>query len=85
MGKLLILKYAALCVLGGEIAFTVCMVYGRFLTGKAAEMHTAIFQMLPGYSGMNFFSWLAGAGVVAVWSGAMGAYVAWMHNVSISK
>ncbi len=85
MGKLLIKKYSALCVLGGEIAFTVCMAYSIFLTGKVAELHLAIFQMFPGYTGMNFSSWLAGAITVAVWSGVMGAYISWMHNVSLSK
>jgi hypothetical protein len=85
MDKLSVSKYAMLCVLGGEIAFTVCMLYGLFLTGKAAELHTALFQLFPGYSGMNFVSWLSGAVSVALWSGIGGAYIAWMHNVSIKK
>ncbi len=85
MGNLSIGKYAALCVLGGEIAFAVCMAYGLFLTGKAAELHLALFQLLPGYTGMNLISWFIGAILVAVWSGLGGSYIAWMHNVSIKK
>lgn len=85
MGKLSIGKYAGLCVLGGEIAYTVCMVYGSFLSGKAAELHLALFQLLPGYSGLNFSSWFFGALTVAVWSGLTGVYISWMHNVSIQK
>lgn len=85
MGKLSIKKYGWLCVLGGEVAYTVCMLYGRFLTGKAAELHLAIFQLLPGFSSINFGSWFLGAISVAVWSGVAGAYVAWIHNTSIQR
>jgi len=85
MGKLAIGKYAGLCVLGGEIVFTLCMMYGAFLSGKAAELHLALFQLLPGYTGLNFSSWFLGAISVAVMSGVAGAYIAWMHNVSIKK
>ena len=85
MGKLSIGKYAGLCILGGEIAYTVCMAYGSFLTGKAAELHLALFQLFPGFSGINFGSWIAGAVSVAGWSGISGAYISWMHNSSIQK
>lgn len=85
MGYLSIGKYAALCVLGGEIAYTVCMVYGIFLSGKAAELHSALFQLFPGFSGLNFASWFFGGLTMVVWSGAAGAYIAWMHNVSVKK
>lgn len=78
-------KYAALCVLGGEIAYTVCMAYGAFLSGKAAELHLALFQLLPGYTGMNVGSWFVGALSVGVWSFAGGAYIAWMHNGCLKK
>ncbi|MDP2630194.1 MAG: hypothetical protein Q8P56_02180 [Candidatus Uhrbacteria bacterium] len=85
MGKLSIGKYAGLCVLGGVIAYTACMAYGLFLTGKAAELHLALFQLFPGFVGMDGVSWIAGVISVAVWSGVGGAYIAWMHNVSIKK
>ena len=85
MGKLSIGKYAGLCVLGGEVAYTVCIVYGTTLTGKGAELHHALFELLPGFSWLGFGSYIAGAVSVAIWSGIGGAYVAWMHNVSIKK
>ncbi len=85
MGKLSIGKYAGLCVLGGEIAFTACMLYGNLLGGKVAELHLALFQLLPGYTGINFGSWILGAITIAIWSGIGGAYIAWMHNVSIKQ
>ena len=85
MGKLSIKKYAALCVLGGEVAYTVCMLYGNFLTGQAAELHQALLSLLPGVANLNFGSWFVGAISVAAWSGLGGAFIAWMHNVSINK
>lgn len=83
MGKLSIGKYAGLCILGGEIAYTVCMLYGVFLTDKAVELHLALFRLLPGFTNMNFSSWIIGAVSVALWSGLSGAYISWMHNASI--
>lgn len=85
MGKLSIKKYAWLCVLGGETAYTACLLYGTTLTGKTAELHHAIFALLPGFAWISFGSWLAGAISIAVWSGLGGAFVAWMHNVSLEK
>ncbi|OGH88042.1 MAG: hypothetical protein A3J93_02620 [Candidatus Magasanikbacteria bacterium RIFOXYC2_FULL_42_28] len=85
MHELSIKKYASLCLFGGEIAYTVCMVYGKFLSGAAAELHASLFALFPGFTGVNFGSWFFGALTVAVWSGVAGAYVAWMHNVSIKK
>lgn len=83
MGKLSISKYAKLCVLGGEIAYTACLVYGFTLTGKAADLHHAIFELMPGFSWFGAGSFIAGAITVAVWSAAAGAYIAWMHNSSL--
>lgn len=85
MGKLSIGKYVILCILGGEIAYTVCMLYGNWLNGRAAELHLSLFQLLPGYTGLNFNSWILGAITIAIWAGIGGSYVAWMHNASLRK
>ena len=85
MGKLSIGTYAGLCVLGGEVAYAACLIYGTFLSGKAAELHHAIFELLPGFSWLGVGSIIAGAITVAFWSGLGGAYIAWMHNVSLKK
>ena len=85
MGKLSLGKYAGLCVLGGEVAYTVCMTYGTALSGSTAALHLSLFQLLPGFSGMNVGSWFAGAISVAIWSGLGGLFIAWMHNVSLEK
>jgi len=85
MHKLSIGKYAGLCVLGGEIAYTACLIYGVMLTGKASELHRAILELLPGFSWLGIGSYLAGAIIIAIWSGLAGAYIAWMHNVSVKE
>lgn len=85
MGKLSIGKYAGLCVLGGILAYTACMLFGLFLVDKAAGLHLALFQLLPGFTGMDVMSWFLGAISVALWSGVGGAYIAWMHNVSVKN
>lgn len=85
MGRLSVKKYAGLCALGGEAAYTACLFYGTTLSGKAAELHHAFFELLPGFTWVSIGSWLIGAVTVAVWSGLGGAYIAWMHNVSLEK
>lgn len=59
MGKLSIKKYARLCILGGEAAYTACLIYGTTLTGKAAELHHALFALLPGFAWVSFSSCVA--------------------------
>lgn len=76
-------KYSALCVLGTEIFYVLCLPYGYLLSGKAKELHAALFELIPG------FVW--GAPVTMVWGGLFlgilswigGWYVAWMHNTSL--
>lgn len=85
MGKLLIGKYAGLCILGGEIAYTACLLYGTTLSGKAAELHHSIFELLPGFTWLGFGSWIVGGISIALWSGLGGAYIAWMHNTSMER
>ncbi|OGY65006.1 MAG: hypothetical protein A3A04_01405 [Candidatus Harrisonbacteria bacterium RIFCSPLOWO2_01_FULL_40_28] len=85
MGKLSLKKYSLLCVLGGEVAYTACLIYGTTLTGKLAELHHAIFELLPGFTWLGFGSFIVGAITVGVWSCLGGAYIAWMHNYSLEK
>lgn len=85
MGKLSIAKYAGLCVVGGFIAYAACFLFGFTLDGSAADLHLAIFSMLPGFSALDATSFFFGAISVALWSAVGGAYIAWMHNVSIKN
>jgi hypothetical protein len=76
-------KYAALCVVGTEIFYVLCLPYGYFLSAKGKEFHATLFELIPG------FVW--GAAVNMVWGGVFvgiiawigGWYVAWMHNASL--
>lgn len=85
MGKLSVGKYAGLCILGGEIVYTACLIYGTTLSGKTAELHHTLFELLPGFTWVGFGSWIAGGISIAIWSGLGGAYIAWMHNASLKK
>ncbi len=85
MGKLSVKKYSLLCVAGGEVAYTACLIYGTTLAGRAAELHHSIFELLPGFVWLSFGSFVVGAITVGVWSGLGGAYIAWMHNYSLEK
>jgi len=49
-------KYAALCVLGMEIFYVLCIGYGLMLSGKAMELHHGLFELIPGFVWGNVFS-----------------------------
>ncbi len=85
MGKLSLKKYSLLCGFGGEIAYVACLIYGTALTGKSAELHHAIFELLPGFTWLGVGSVIAGAITVGIWSAIGGAYIAWMHNTSLTN
>lgn len=78
-------KYAGLCILGGEIAYIACLVYGSTLSGDAAALHHSLIGLLPGFTWFSWGGFFAGALSIAAWSGIGGAYIAWMHNASIKK
>ena len=85
MGKLSIKKYSLLCLLGGEVVYIACLLYGTMLTGRFAELHHSIFELLPGFTWLSFGSFVVGAVTVGLWSVLGGAYIAWMHNYSLEK
>jgi hypothetical protein len=85
MGKLSIKRYSLLCILGGEVVYTACLIYGTTLAGKVAELHHAFFELLPGFTWLSTESFIVGAITVGIWSGLGGAYIAWMHNYSLKK
>jgi len=80
-------RYAWLCVLGGEVAYFICL-FGGYLpmrTERATEIHKALFETLPGFVWGNPLSVALGAVYVFVAAWAFGAYIAWMHNTSLIK
>lgn len=76
-------RYGWLCVLGGEVFYAVCLIWGLFLTGRAAELHHSLFELMPGFVWGNIGSVILGAVELFVfaWIGAW--YIVWMHNSSL--
>jgi hypothetical protein len=77
------MKYAALCVVGMEIFYVLCLGYGLLLSGKAKELHQALFETLPGFVWSNPLSILWGALSLGLFAWIAGWYIAWMHNASL--
>jgi len=78
------IKYAALCVLGTEIFYILCIGYGLlFLTGKAMELHHSLFELIPGFAWGNPVSMALGAVYLGIMAVIAGWYIAWMHNASL--
>ncbi len=78
-------KYAALCVLGMEIFYVVCLSYGFVLSEKARELHHSLFELMPGFVWGNPISMLWGAVLLGIFAWIVGWYIAWMHNASMVK
>jgi hypothetical protein len=78
------IKYAALCVLGMEVFYVVCIIYGLLLSGKSMELHHSLFELIPGFSWGNPLSMVWGALYLGVVAWIFGWYIAWMHNASLN-
>jgi len=78
------IKYAALCVLGMEVFYALCIGYGLLLSGKAMELHHSLFELIPGFSWGNPLSMGLGAVYLAIVAWVSGWYIAWMHNASLN-
>ena len=78
-------RYVLLCILGGEVFYVLCILYGQSLSGKAAELHHSLFELLPGFTWETSNGLLIGAVDVLIISLIFGCYIAWMHNYSLLK
>lgn len=78
-------RYVLLCILGGEVFYVLCILYGQSLSGTAAELHHALFELLPGFTWGTSTGLILGAINVFVISLIAGTYIAWMHNYSLLK
>lgn len=78
-------RYGWLCVLGTEVFYVLCLIYGFSLTGKAAELHHSFFELLPGFSWGNIGSVILGAVYLFVFAWIFAWYIVWMHNTSLVK
>ncbi|KKS82798.1 MAG: hypothetical protein UV57_C0028G0006 [Parcubacteria group bacterium GW2011_GWD2_43_10] len=80
-------RYRWLCVLGGEVLYTLCIL-GGFLplrSQRGTELHHVLLETLPGFIWINFGSVLLGAVYVFVFAWLFGSYMVWMHNSSLVK
>ena len=87
MNKFSLKKYGWLCVLGGEVAYFVCLV-GGFIplrSTRGIELHHALFETLPGFIWINTSSVIIGAIEVFVISWIFAWFMVWMLNSSIIK
>lgn len=80
-------RYGWLCVLGGEVAYLVCLAGGYLpmRTARATELHKALFETLPGFVWGSVGSIFLGALYVFVFSWIFAAYYVWMHNTSLVR
>ena len=76
-------KYAALCVLGTEIFYVLCLAYDSLLSEKAQQLHHSLFELLPWFVWGNPVSMVWGAVLLGLFALVAGLYISWMHNVSL--
>lgn len=87
MDKLSFKSYVWKCILGGELAYLVCL-FGGFLPFRSAEaesLHHSLFEIFPGFTWVSAGSVIIGAIYVLVFSLIFGAYYVWMHNSSMIR
>ncbi len=81
-------SYIIKCVLGGEVAYFLCLLGGYLPLGRtprAVDLHHALFETLPGFVWGSGGSVALGAFYVFVFSVVFGAYMVWMHNTSMEN
>lgn len=79
-------KYGWRCVLGGEIAYAICLA-GAFLPLRSAEavtLHQRLFETLPGFTWISVSSTILGAAYVFVFAWIFAWYMVWMLNSSMT-
>ena len=76
-------KYAALCVLGTEIFYVLCVGYGLLLSGTAMEPHNGLLGLIPVFAWGNPVSIALGAVYLGSVAWFAGWYIAWMHNTTL--
>ena len=86
-GELSFYSYVWKCVVGGEVAYFLCLL-GAFLLERTAEgtqLHHTLFETLPGFIWLTPGSVVLGAIYVFIFSLVFGTYMVWMHNSSINE
>ena len=78
-------RYRWLCVLGAEVAYSLCL-FGGLLplrSGRGIELHHTLFETLPGFVWLSVGSVVLGAAYMFVLAWIFGSYMVWMHNSSL--
>ncbi|MHB8525306.1 MAG: hypothetical protein ACYDD2_04015 [Candidatus Acidiferrales bacterium] len=78
-------RYGWLCVLGGEVAYFVCLAGGYLplRTSKATELHRTLFETMPGFVWGIVSGVIIRAVYVFVLAWIFAWYFVWMHNTSL--
>lgn len=80
-------SYGWKCVLGGEVAYVLC-VLGGFLPLRSVagiQLHHTIFETLPGFTWISVSSFILGAFYIFVFALIFAWYFVWMHNSSLTN
>lgn len=85
MGQLSLKSYGWKCVLGTEVFYVGCLIYGSFLSGKAQELHHSLFGLIPGFTWGSVGSVIWGAAYFFVVAWIFAWYYVWMHNTSLRR
>ncbi len=85
MNKLSLKLYGWRCVLGTEVFYLLCLIYGGFLVGDAAQLHHSLFALLPGFAWGTVGGVIFGALDLFVFAWVFAWYYVWMHNSSLTK
>ena len=87
MEQLSLKSYGWKCALGMEVIYILCLI-GGFLpwrTVAGIQLHHAVFETLPGFTWINFNSFVLGATYMFVFAWIFAWYIVWMHNSSMEK
>jgi hypothetical protein len=78
-------RYRWLCVLGGEVAYLLCLLGGMLplRSNAGTEVHHSLFETLPGFVWITPASVALGAAYVFAFAWIFGSYMVWMHNSSL--
>jgi hypothetical protein len=87
MEQLSLKKYGWKCVIGAEVAYTLCLIGGLlpFRTSRGMEFHHMLFETLPGFVWIDFQSVILGVLYMFLFAWIFAGYYVWMHNSSMVR